>query len=125
MTINTVHARPIASFKDLHVWQEGIELVKEVYVLCSKLPKEELYSLAAQMKRAALSVSSNVAEGHSRGHRAEYRQFVFVAIGSLAELETQIIMAEELQFLHGEDTASALLRIHRLRGMLITLARKL
>ena len=88
--------RSIMTFKDLRDWQEGVELVKEVYVLCAELPKDELYALASQMKRAALSVPSNTAEGHSRHHRAEYRQSVYVAIGSLAELETQLRVSREL-----------------------------
>ncbi len=90
--VKTTSHRVIASFKDLRVWQEGIELVKEVYSLCARLPKDELYGLASQMKRAALSVPSNISEGHSRNHRAEYRQCIYIAIGSLAELETQLFI---------------------------------
>lgn len=88
--------KTITSFRDLRVWQEGIELVKEIYHLCARLPKDELFALANQMKRAAVSVPSNIAEGHSRKHRAEYRQFVYIAIGSLAELETQLAITREL-----------------------------
>ena len=117
--------RSIASFKDLRVWQEAIELVKEVYNLCARLPKDELYALASQMKRAALSVASNIAEGHSRNHRAEYRQGVYIAIGSLAELETQLHVAKELQLLDEESLTPTFTRIARLRAMLITLGRKL
>ena len=69
-----VAEKKIASFRDLKVWQVGIELTKQIYPLCSRLPKDEIYGLASQMKRAAVSVPSNIAEGHSRSHRAEYRQ---------------------------------------------------
>jgi four helix bundle protein len=82
-------------------------------------------ALASQMKRAVISVPSNIAEGHSRNHRAEYRQFVFVSIGSLAEGETQLIIARELALVTGDDLAPALVRVDRLRGMLLTLGRKL
>ena len=117
--------RLIASFKDLRVWEEGVELVKAVYKFCEGLPKEELYILVSQMKRAALSIPSNIAEGHSRNHRAEYRQSIYVAIGSLAELETQFCVAKELKLSTSEEIAPLLSRIDRLRAMLITLGRKL
>ena len=117
--------RTIASFKDLRVWFEGIDLVGEIYAICTKLPKEELYGLASQMKRASVSVPSNIAEGHSRNHRAEYRQSVYIAIGSLAELETQCCIAENLRFLNHEQIVPVLERINRLRAMLITLGRRL
>lgn len=120
-----VASRSIMTFKDLRVWQEGIELVKDIYALCRTLPKDEMYVLANQMRRAALSVPSNIAEGHARNHRAEYRQSVYVAIGSLAELETQIVVAKEVKLLHEQAAAPVLARIDRLRAMLITLGRKL
>lgn len=77
------------------------------------------------MKRAALSVPSNISEGHSRNHRAEYRQCIYIAIGSLAELETQLFIIKELSLLGKEDVAPVFARIDRLRAMLITLGRKL
>jgi len=117
--------RTIASFRDLRVWQEGIELVKEIYHLCVRLPKDELFASANQMKRAAVSIPSNIAEGHSRKHRAEYRQSVYVALGSLAELDTQLAITRELQLLDEASLASAVARIDRLRAMLVTLGRKL
>ena len=120
-----ISKKPIASFKDLRVWQEGITLVKDIYMLCKKLPQDELYALASQMKRAAISIPSNLAEGHSRNHRAEYRQSVYVAVGSLAELETQLCLAQELQLLGEENLVPIVARIGRLRAMLITLGRKL
>ncbi len=117
--------RSITTFKDLRVWQEAVELVKEVYALCAKLPKEELYALASQMKRAALSIPSNIAEGHSRNHRAEYRQSIYIAIGSLAELETQLYLVKELGLLDEKGLAIVPSRIDRLRAMLVVLGRKL
>ena len=115
----------IRNFKDLKVWQDGISLAKDVYLLCSRLPKEEMYGLSSQMKRACVSIPSNIAEGHSRNHRAEYRQFVFVAIGSLAELETQIFLGEELNFFKSNEIQPLSEKVSKLRAMLITLGRKL
>lgn len=84
------------SYKELTVWQKSIELVLEIYRLTDEFPKSELYGLTSQMRRAAVSVPSNIAEGYSRKHRQEYIQFVKVAFGSGAELETQVIIAKKL-----------------------------
>lgn len=93
----------IRSFKDLKVWQKGIVLVKEVYKITSIFPKEEIYGLSAQMRRAAVSVPSNIAEGFRRRHDKEYKQFLNIALGSLAELETQIIIATELGYINTQS----------------------
>lgn len=115
----------IRSFRDLRVWQEGVELVKEVYGLCGRFPRDEQFGLGSQMKRAAISVPSNIAEGQARRHRAEYRQAVYVALGSLAELETQLVLARELSLTNEQSTSAILARIDHLRAMLLTLGRKL
>lgn len=88
--------KKIQSFKQLKIWQKGIEIVLAVYRLTKHFPREEMYGLTAQMRRASLSVPSNIAEGFKRFHRKEYRQFLHVALGSLAELETQLIIANKL-----------------------------
>ena len=80
------------SYKDLVVWQKSIALCKLVYLTCESFPKSEVYGLASQMKRAAVSVASNIAEGQARQHLGEFRQFLAMANGSLAELDTQRIM---------------------------------
>src|SRR5574340_311616 len=82
------------SYKNLTAWQKGIELVKEIYSLVDSLPKLEQYILVSQMLRAVISIPSNIAEGYRRGHRLEYVQFLCIAIGSAAELETQLIVAK-------------------------------
>jgi four helix bundle protein len=84
------------SYKDLIVWQKSIALCKLVYLTCESFPKSELFGLTSQMKRAAVSVASNIAEGQARQHVREFRQFLAMANGSLAELDTQRIIAEEL-----------------------------
>jgi len=80
------------SYRDLVVWQKSIVLCKLVYMTCESFPKGELYGLASQMKRAAVSVASNIAEGQARQHLGEFRQFLAMANGSLAELDTQRII---------------------------------
>lgn len=86
----------IESYKDLKVWQRSIELVKEVYKISSELPKSELYGLTSQMRRAAVSIPSNIAEGYKRRNLGEYIQFLSIADASAAELETQLILTNEL-----------------------------
>lgn len=84
------------SYKDLIVWQRAIEVVLEVYNLTRKFPREELYGLTSQMRRSAISIASNIAEGRGRGTRPDYLQFLRVAYGSGAELETQLEIAQRL-----------------------------
>jgi four helix bundle protein len=86
----------VKSYRDLLVWQKAMLLAEAVYVATRELPKEEVYGLTAQMRRAAVSVVSNVAEGQARQTRGEFLQFLGHARGSLAELETQIILAARL-----------------------------
>ncbi len=86
----------IKSYRDLLTWQKAMDLAKGVYRLTRKLPKEETYGLVSQMRRAAVSVPSNIAEGHARNTPGEFAQFLGQARGSLAELETQLLLAGEL-----------------------------
>lgn len=87
---------PLKSYKDLIVWQKSIELVKETYKSTSQFPKNEIYGLSSQMRRAAISIPSNIAEGYSRKSRKDYAHFLRVAYGSSTELETQIVIAKDL-----------------------------
>ena len=82
------------SYKNLTVWQKSIDLVKEIYLIADSLPKMEQYILISQILRSAISIPSNIAEGYRRGHRAEYIQFLSIALGSAAELETQLVIME-------------------------------
>ncbi|MHC4119351.1 MAG: four helix bundle protein [Planctomycetota bacterium] len=88
----------VTNFKDLKIWKVAIELVKKVYMVSSKLPKEERYGLTSQMRRCAVSIPSNVAEGFRRQHNKEFKQFLYISLGSCAELETQMITANELRY---------------------------
>lgn len=86
----------LKSYKELIVWQKSIELVKKTYKLTDGFPKNEEYCLSTQMRRAAISIPSNIAEGYSRKNLKEYLQFLRIAFGSGAELETQIVIAKDL-----------------------------
>jgi len=92
----------IKSYKDLLIWEKGIQIVKEIYLMCADLPKDEVYGLQSQMKRAAVSIPSNIAEGYGRNYTQRYIQFLRIARGSLLELETQIIITNELGFISKE-----------------------
>lgn len=87
-------------YKELKVWQKSIELTKEVYRLTSTFPSKEQYGLISQMNRSSVSVPSNIAEGAGRNSKGEFKQFLGVAAGSLFELETQLIISNELGFIN-------------------------
>jgi len=89
--------------KDLEVWKKSIEMVTEIYKQTNCFPKEELYGLTNQMRRAAVSVPSNIAEGAGRNSSKELLQFLFYATGSLSELETQVIISHNLGYLNDEQ----------------------
>ncbi|CAN5289144.1 four helix bundle protein [soil metagenome] len=91
-------AETIHDFRDLRVWQDAVTLVERIYGLSKCFPKNELYGLQSQIQRAAVSIPSNIAEGHERGHLGEYIQFLHIARGSLAEFETQVIIANRLKY---------------------------
>ena len=88
----------IRNFRDLDVWKLGKETALDVYRLKKSFPSE-LYGLVSQMRRAAISVAANIAEGFNRKHNAEYRQFLYIALGSCAELETHVEIAHDLGFI--------------------------
>lgn len=82
----------VKSYKELNVWKKGIEIVNRIYEITERFPHKENYGLSSQMQRAAVSIPSNIAEGFVRGHTAEYRQYLRVALGSCAELDTQLVI---------------------------------
>ena len=90
-----------STHKDLEIWKQGIELVVRIYQATQVFPKDEEYGLKSQMRRAAVSYPSNIAEGAARASRRGYTQFLRVSLGSLSELETQVIIADRLGFLKG------------------------
>ena len=113
------------SYRDLIVWQKGIELAKLLYPLTANLPAEEKFGLVSQMRRASVSIPSNIAEGQARHTTGEFVQFVSHAEGSTAELDTQLILAVELNFCPKRNALPAYQAIDELRRMLNALRRKL
>lgn len=108
----------IRSFRDLGVWKRGMDLVVGCYRLSEAFPKSETYGLSSQLRRAAVSIPSNIAEGHTRQHTREFLHFVSIAQGSLAELETQILIAERLAYVTTEQIQPLLFEITELGRML-------
>lgn len=115
----------LRSYRDLLVWQKAIELVVEGYRFSESFPKNEIYGLASQFRRASVSVPSNIAEGYGRGSRKEYIQFLSIAQGSLKELETQAILAQRLGYVTESTTSALLNRSEEIGKMLGGLIRSL
>jgi len=90
----------VRDYKELKVWQRSFELTKEIYLITKRFPEDEKYGLISQIRRAAVSVPSNIAEGANRGSTKEFIRFLYIAIGSSAELETQLLLGEEWEFLN-------------------------
>jgi len=120
------HSNPKAQgYRDLVVWQKGIALAREIYILTTKLPSDEKFGLVSQMRRAAVSVPSNIAEGQARRTTGEFVQFISHAEGSVAELDTQLTLCEQLKLLSPTECQSAASLLDELRRMLNSLRRKL
>lgn len=113
------------TYRDLIVWQKSIEMVKEVYLLVKKLPKEETYALSDQLRRAAVSVPSNIAEGYGRTSTKDYINFLCIARGSKCELETQLIICQELGYLSKDDIKSPMFLCEEIGKMLSGMTNKL
>lgn len=113
------------SYRDLVVWQKSFELAREVYILTDKFPKSEIYGLTSQMRRAAISIPSNIAEGFCRGSRREFAHFVSIAFGSGAELENQFLLAESLCFMKKEHFKKSNLLTSEVMRMLNALLKSL
>jgi four helix bundle protein len=115
----------IRSYRDLKVWRRGIALTEMVYRLCRKLPGEERYGFSQQMKRAAVSIPANIAEGYGRRTLGDYLRFISIANGSLKEVETLLLLTRKLGLLQASDTSKALAATDELGRMLTVLVRRL
>jgi four helix bundle protein len=98
------------SFRDLIVWQKSYKLVLEIYKMTEVFPKTETYGLSQQIRKAAVSIPSNIAEGYGRKHKAEYNQFLSIAYGSLLEVETQYLLAVDLKYVSKCEFIETLLK---------------
>ena len=112
--------KTVVTHKDLEVWKKAMDLVAQVYSLTARFSKEELYGLTSQIRRSAVSIPSNIAEGAARHSRKEFIQFLHIASGSVAELETQLLLAIRMEFIssdsiisHVEEVRKLLLGLHR------------
>jgi len=108
--------------KDLDIWKQGIEFVESIYKITSNFPKEEMYGLTAQLRRAAVSYPSNIAEGAARSSQKEYIQYLYISLASLSEIETQLIISKRLNYLKENDLFE---QINALRKMTLGLIRYL
>jgi four helix bundle protein len=128
-TLPARDSRPVThvlrSYQDLKVWQAGMRLVLLTYRICSRFPKREIYGLASQIQRAAVSIPANIAEGYGRSHRGDYLRHLSVANGSLKELETEMLVATDLGYVPQEQSRQLLMDADELGRMLRTLIRKL
>ncbi|MFH1664630.1 MAG: four helix bundle protein [Candidatus Omnitrophota bacterium] len=120
-----MESKRIENFKDLRIWQESIVLVEGVYAASKGFPKEELYGITSQMRRSAVSIPSNIAEGFMRKHPKEFKQFLFIALGSAAELETQLTISANLGYLDKSKMGQLAENIDKINRMIMTLAKKL
>jgi four helix bundle protein len=120
--------KAIQSFRDLVVWQKSMDLVTEIYRLSRGFPKEEIFGLTSQIRRAAVSIPSNIAEGRGKSSKGEFQQFLHHSRGSLAEVETQIIIAQNLGYLSVEETVKVIEMISEvgrlLHGLITSIKKK-
>lgn len=115
----------IQNYKDLEVWKKGRALVKDAYRITAGFPKNEQYRLVDQLCRSAISIPSNIAEGHARNTTKDYLNFLFISSGSLAEMETQLLLASDLQYISNDNLEPIMQKIHTLQRMLSGLRKSL
>ena len=116
---------PAKNYRELIVWQEGIQIAKAVYKLTEKFPRQEIYALADQIRRASVSVPSNIAEGQARKSPGDFRRFLHISLGSLAEVDTQLILALEFGYISKDDLDPLDEQIQNLRKKLYALINSL
>ena len=109
--------------KELILWQKSIEFVSSIYSLTSTFPKSEIYGITSQIRRAAVSIPSNIAEGHARHSKKELIQFLYIALGSIAELDTQILIAKNQKFILQDDYQKIINDLSELSKMTVSLIR--
>ena len=115
----------INSFRDLVVWQKAMKMVEMVYAITKQFPPDERYALTSQLRRASVSVPSNIAEGYGRHSTADYVRFLQIALGSAYELETQLELSARLQFAGADEVKDALELCAEIEKMLVALSNKL
>ena len=111
--------------KDLTVWQKAMELVMEVYKATKMFPREEIFGLTSQMRRAVVSIPSNIAEGYGRLHQRETENFLSIALGSASELETQLILSKDLGYISLDEVEQLTIEVQNIIKMLAALIKSL
>ncbi|HEX7411479.1 MAG TPA: four helix bundle protein [Bacteroidales bacterium] len=104
-------------YTELEVWKKSRELVKDIYVMALEFPKEEIYSLTSQIRRAVISIPSNIAKGVARNHDKETHQFLYIARGSMYEVETQVYLADDLDYIDKNQLEVKLRKIEACRKL--------
>jgi four helix bundle protein len=120
-----VNSRKIKNFRDLKIWQRGVRLVEDIYQTTKNFPKEEVYGLTGQLRRAAVSIPSNIAEGFGRFHNKEYAQFLFTALGSCSEVITQLTIAQRPGFIKNNNAENLIGETEQISKMIMGLVKKL
>ena len=122
----TYYCRKMRSHKDLDAWKKSMDMVDSIYKVTKSFPNDELYSLTNQMRRAVISVPSNIAEGAARGSKNEFVQFLYISLGSLSELETQVIIANRLGYLSDPNNLLESIMVIRklINGLIYSLKRE-
>lgn len=115
----------MSTHKNLQVWKKSILFVTEIYGHTKNFPKEEIYCIVPQIRRAAISIPSNIAEGCARKGSKEYVQFLYISLGSAAELETQLIISNNLQYIHEDLSDKLQTELHEIIRMLVGLIKSL
>lgn len=113
------------SYRDLRVWKEAIGFVRDVYLITVKFPGREIYGLTNQIRRAAVSIPANIGEGQGRHSDREFRQFLGIALGSISELETHLIISQKIEYLSQDELDPLLIKLDDFRKMLKSLSTRL
>ncbi|NQT78550.1 MAG: four helix bundle protein [Bacteroidetes bacterium] len=112
-------------FKELDVWKTSVELVKTIYEMTAKYPRTELFGLISQIRRSAVSIPSNIAEGAGKNTKNDFNKYISIALGSCNELETQLYISKELKYITWEDYKEVERKTHRIQNMLFGLQKSL
>ena len=118
-------SRAVSDYRDLEIWKRSIDLVEKIYQVTNGFPKDEQFGLISQMRRAAVSIASNIAEGYGRYQKNEFRQFLRISIASGAELITQLIIAQRLGFVEESVSSKVINELEQISKMIMSLIKKL
>jgi four helix bundle protein len=115
----------IKNYQELNIWKRSVEIAIEIYNSSKNFPKEELYGLTYQIRRASVSIPSNIAEGFNRYHNKEFRQFLYISLGSCAEVETQLFIAQRLNYVDQEKASKLIKELGEIGKMINSLIKKI